>query len=368
MKRRDLLLGSAMLAVPAHVSARVCPPNMFAVEGGPTSNLPCLLLEPACALLSPGESIAFLSGVQWAFSEADIAWQSAFYHDDLHGLVHLMGKPANQHGSWKHQIFNAATSRWTTVSSGMWDNPGHIFGGMTMDPSTGDVFQVRGGAHEGSSSDQHRRAGWWQYSTQVWSYTTADIHPPTLPLESHPSGAAYHPDLYGPGDGGLVWANPTRTCFWRKSANVSESVTHPDFGRSPGIGAYWPARNAVVYGGAFGNSLGMVEPNGGGTPRVSALGPPPIPTMGRVLTFGEVFGSLHVNPNNPEQLVIIERSVPYRVFVSGDGANWREAGTHPFTTADPFVVCSLRGGLGAFWAIGRARNRHTSTLWKPPTL
>lgn len=321
------------------------------------------VLEDAIAALQPGDAADVPDGQQSAFTEADLSWQSAFHHDDLHGLIHLMGKPANTNMAWKHQAYDIGANTWGVISSGQWNNPGHIFGATALDHETGDLLQVRGGAHKGSTADQYRRAGWWQHAAQAWGYTTSDILPVTLPMESHSSGAAWHPNLYGAGDGGLVWANPTRTYFWRKSTGVSESVAHGDIGRSPGVGVYWPHLDAVIVGGAFGKPLGMVVV--GGIPVVMLLAVPPISTMARPLTYGEIFGSLHVSPSDPSKMQIIERSAGYRVFETSDGLDWQEVGQHAFQTTSPFAVCSLRGDLGAYWAVGRKGAAHYSKLWRP---
>ena len=100
-------------------------------------------LAQACGSLSAGQSTDFSSAGQSAFNEADLAWQTAFFHDELHGLIHLMGKPANADDQWKHEYYTVATNKWTVVGTSMWDNPGHIYGNFTMDPLTGDVFQQR---------------------------------------------------------------------------------------------------------------------------------------------------------------------------------------------------------------------------------
>lgn len=353
-------------------------------------------LAKACAALAPGESAEFPQGAQSEFTRADLSWQTCFHHDERHGLIHLMGKPANANRSWHHQIYAIAENRWTVAGRGMWNNYGHIFGAFTMDHATGDLFVWRGGMNS-PRNDHYRRAAWWKYETKEWGYTPVDIF--DGPLISHPNGSAWHPNLYGRGDGGLVLDMSTHTLFWRKSNNAVESIPHPRdaFGNMLGVGVYWPARDAVIVGGSprgarrwsggegswkdlldtaesGPGTLLKVTPNGGRTPRVEELPRPPIVLAGdsplepglyehvRKQTGGR-FGSLHVHPGNPEKLLIVETVGP-GAWTSEDGATWKRIEDHPFT-AIPRVICSLRAGWGALWAIGKDRERNTSTLWKP---
>lgn len=319
-------------------------------------------LVNACASLAPGQNADFPAGAQSSFSEADLAWQTAFYLDEGHGLIHLMGKPANADSSWQHQIYTVSTGRWSTGGSNMWDNPGHIYGNTAIDYTTGDVYQIRGGA-DSSGNDRYRRAGWWKYSTQSWDYTTTDII--SGALVSHANGAAYHPNLYGPGDGGLIWETQFVTMFWRKSNGAVQNIFHneDEFGDKEGAGVYWPAKNMAVVGGAIGRSLAGVTYNGA-TPRVTNLGRPPINTAGNSDSGNGGFGSLHVHPRDPNKLIIIERGGSRRVFTSTNGTTWTAIGSHPFTRF-PYVVASLGGNMGCFWVIGRDGSGQISRLWKP---
>lgn len=354
--------------VPAWARAQSlpCPVPSLGVQDGSSAVTSCAsagnTLAEACAALAPGQAADFPAGAQSAYSEADLAWQTAFYHDDQHGLIHLMGKPANADTSWKHQYYTVATGAWTVVSTGMWDNPGHIYGNMTIDPLTGDVYQVRGGADFSSGRDMYRRAGHWKYSTRAWGYTTNDIY--SGAFESHANGVCFHPNLYGPGNGGLIWDTQQRMCFWRKDNGAVSEVSHGFLGEKEGIGEYWPARDKAIIGGADGGALALVSPNGGGTPIVTAVARPPITTAGNSDSGSGGFGSLHVHPGNPDKLMIVERGGSRRVFTSTDGNSWSSAGTHPFTQF-PYVVCSLKGNLGALLAVGRSGSSHISKLWKP---
>jgi hypothetical protein len=371
MKRRDFIVRTvgavgALSPVFARSQSRPCPQPTLQLDQAPPVANACVdsngTLGQVCAALTPGASSSFNAGAQSAFSQADLEWQTAFYHDDLHGLVQLMGKPANADTSWKHQYYDTATGQWTVVSNGMWNNPGHIYGNLSIDWTTGDIFQQR----STGGSDHPRQAAWWKYATRSWGFAPPTSNIYSGAMETHANGLAFHPNLYGPGDGALIWNEQANIHFWRKSTNTVQTVgySYGSYGDKEGIGEYWPAKDIVVIGGSAGGANAVVAPNGGGTPKVTNVGAPPISTAGHSDSGSGGFGSLHVHPLDPNRLIIIERGGSRRVFVSTDGDAWANAGTHPFTRR-PYVVCSLRGGLGCLWAIGRDSSGQISTLWKP---
>jgi hypothetical protein len=362
MKRRDFIINSAGVLGAAPLLARAatpCPVPQLSVEGGDAVTTACSNadLTQACASLSAGQSTDFSSGGQSAFNEADLAWQTSFHHDDLHGLVHLMGKPANADDQWKHEYYTLATNRWTVVGTSMWDNPGHIYGNFTMDPLTGDVFQQR----STGGRDHPRQLAWWKFATKIWGFGPPSGEIYSGAMETHANGVAFHPNLYGPGDGGAVWNEQAIIHCWRKSTNAIQhlSYSYGATGEKESAAVYWPSQNKVIIGGANGSSLCSISPNGGGTPILTMLSRPPITTGGHSHESNSNFGSLHVHPGNPSKLLIVE-TVGQRAYTSTNGTSWTQVSNHPFT-AEPRVVCSLRGGLGALWAIAPGYSR----LWKP---
>jgi hypothetical protein len=326
-------------------------------------------LATACEALQAGEMVDFASGSQSAFSEGSLSWETAFYHDDHHGLIHLMGKTANADQAWEHETYSVATNEWTVVADSMWNNPGHIYGNLAMDFVTGDLFQARGGMDVGT--DDNKRIAWWRHATQTWDFapTTQDLYPGGL--VSHSNGVAYHPNLYGAGDGGLIVEQQFRTMFWRKSDDAIDDIAHGDsaYGNKEGAAVYWPAKDMVVIGGSDDGGitpLASVVANGGGQPIIDPLGNPPIRTAGHSHLDGPGFGSLHVHPGNPDKLLIVE-TAGSQAWTSIDGSTWTAISDHPFTRV-PRVVSSLRAGLGCLWAIGNDTDDggdNFSVLWKP---
>jgi hypothetical protein len=329
-------------------------------------------LATACAALASGANAAFASGQQSSFTENDLSWQTAFYHDDGHGLIHLMGKPANSDTQWKHQYYTVATNTWTVVLTGAWNNPGHIYGNFTMDFVTGDVFQQRGF----NGVDNVRRLRRWDYTQRAsgaaaWGLAPINQDMFTGNEDNHGNGVCYHPNLYGTNDGGAIWSTQSQIHFWRRNTDGRQTIgyTYGAYGEKEGANCYWPAQNSCFVGGSAGpdgNNLLRVTPNvsAGGTPVLANMGTPPIRCQGASHLGGSGFGSLHVHPGNPNKMLLIE-TAGSRVYETSNGSTWTQISNHPFTMV-PRVLCSLRGGLGCVWAIGRnSGGTHYSQLWKP---
>jgi hypothetical protein len=327
-------------------------------------------LALACAALSSGQSATFASGAQSEFSEDDVAWQTAFYHDDLHGLLHLMAKPQNAASAWGHQIYDIAAGTWGNLSDGMWNNDGHIYGNTAIDFDTGDIYQSRNNAGTGTP-DFGRRARWWKYSEQDWDSVapvSQDIY--SGAMNATPNGLAWHPNLFGTGDGGLIWGDQVSFLYWRKSNDAvsRRAIGTDEYGARESGAVYWPAQDAVLIGGSRVpdiSNLAMITPNPtpGGDPVLTDLSAPPMSVRGGSHSSSGVFGSIHVHPGNPNKVLILE-SAGSDAYESTDGENWTQIGDHPFTL-EPRVVCSLRGNLGCMLAVGAVST--TPRLWRPPT-
>lgn len=344
-----------------------------------TCNVVQSQLAQACAALAiNGTNFSFNVGLQSAFDVADLAWQCAFYHDDVHGLVHLMGKRANAPSAWKHQYFDLSTNQWVVVSNGMWNNDGHIYGNLTMDFTTGDLYVSRSFA----GSDFPRRLRRWIYANRAqgvgaWGTAPTSQDGFTVNEESHANGICFHPNLYGPNDPGTIWVNQQNIHYWRKNTDgrATTSVNYGTYGDKEGANVYWPFNDIAIAGGSNRRLVGF-KPNTtpGGAPRIIDLGLAPIRAQGGSHEDGPGFGSLHVHPATPSKLVLMETagSAYYTGTMSGDTLTWSGASTHPFPRT-PRVVCSLRGGLGCFWAIGQGDSQYNggfssqfSHLWRPP--
>jgi hypothetical protein len=319
-------------------------------------------LAIAAAGLSAGQSVSF--SPQSSFEVNDLEWQTAFYHDDVNGRVHLMGKPQNSDSAWSHQYYDIATDTWGNVTNGMWNNTGHIYGNTAIDYATGDLFQSRNCIN---AVDNPRRVRWWKHSLQDWSSlapVSRDIYDGSM--NDTPNGLAFHPNLYGVSVKGLVWGDQISVHCHRFSNDSVQriQVGTDEYGAKEGGAVYWPAQDCVLIGGSAPNGhLARIDPNGGGTPTLTDLGQPPIRVQGASSLSGSGFGSLHVHPGNPNKVLIVE-TIGQRVYESSDGSSWTRVDDHPYTRV-PRVACSLRASLGCLWAIGRDVSGNFGRLYRP---
>jgi len=385
MKRRDFLLGSAglvgaMAPVLVRGQSRPCPQPTLSVNSGPpvsTTCNPLSTLEQACTALSQGQSAAFPQGQQTAFSQADMEWQSCFQHDDLHGIVHLMGKQANAPTEWRHQWYTVATGAWTSPSNefNMWNNPGHVYCNFALDFTTGDLYQGRQGMGSTSGYDHQRQIPWRQFANGApWAYSPVSGAMYSGAMDDIWNGIAYHPNLYGSGKGGWVADSATATYLWNKATDVVTRIAHnsQQWGDWGGGGLYWPAYDIAIFGGEGGSPLAKAV--GGASPAISSVGAPPIEVRGYSRIDGGTFGSLHVHPGNPNKLILISTTDTsyYTATYSGGSLVWSgNLGPHPFTadtsdTGYARVTCSLRAQLGCLWALAtNSGGSQYSMLWKP---
>lgn len=325
-----------------------------------TSPPPGTALALAAAALSSGQSASFTQ--QTSFSEDDIAWQTAFYHDEVRRRVHLMAKRQNDADAWGHQYYDEVSDTFGHETASMWNNDGHVYGNTAYDPATGDVFQLRNLAGENG-----RRARWWKHSLQNWNSlapVSQDIY--NGAMNDTPNGLAWHPNLFGPGDGGWAWGDQVSFLFWRKNTDAvsRRSIGTDEYGAKEGAAVYWPAQDCLVMGGSTPSGhLARIDANGGDIPIVTDLGVPVIRTQGASHEGGGGFGSLHVHPGNASKLILVETAGP-RAWTTTNGSSWTQVSNHPFTRV-PRVVCSTRGGYGVLWAIGRDDTGNFSTIYKP---
>ena len=365
MKRRNFLLGAAGFAFLEQVGAVTsCPPSLASAAGGPVCPIPeGQALSDVVGLLSTNSWGDFSAGTQSYQDSESLAWQTDFYHDPANERIHLLGKPHYSNTGWTHQYFDLRINAWVPVTSGIssWNQYGHIYGGTAFDEASGDLYQNI----SLNGADTSRRVHHFRHSSQSWDSRAPTNSPiSTGSLNSTWNGLAWHPNLYGSGDGGLVIGQPAAFFFWRKSTDTVDRANHPinTYGGKEAAAIYWPAKDAVIIGGSGGN-LAMVTSNGSSTPTVTKLPPPPVRTAGES-SLGSGFGSIHVHPGNPNKIMIVE-SVGQRTWTSTNGSTWTRVSDHPFDFT-PRVVCSLKAGLGCLWAVGRdTQPKSYSRLWRP---
>jgi hypothetical protein len=311
---------------------------------------PSSALAAACVALASGQSASFAPGLLHGLNEAQLEWQGRFLYDPVHNVVHLFGKQANDDNDWRQRTYDLATSTWANNDFDF-NRPGHVYASVDIDPSNGDLYYNPG-------TTDNRLLYRWAYATAAWTLLTSDIGAGSV---NGPNGVAWHPNLYGIGDGGLVTRTAGAFLYYRKSNGAVQRITGTTQGTSP-QGCYFQAIDKVVLGRA---NHWTIAPNGGSTPILTDVGAPPIQTMGTASQTN--CGVVLQHPGNPSKLILLEKTGTNRYWTSTDGDNWTLVGTHPFVTASgsPVTFCSLGDGLGCIWGIG-STNVLTSVLWRPP--
>lgn len=314
-------------------------------------------LAAAATALSAGESAAFPEGEESTFTTADFAWQSASYHDEIHGLVHIMGKPANNNPAWKHQYYDIVAETWTVVGTSLWDSPGHIYDNLGMDSETGDLYLMVG---------NQKRIKKWDYQAFAWTELPTDIYSGSL--NSTQNGLCIHPTLYGVGNKGIVEDDPGGLNFYDLANDSVEDVPHsPErLGANAACAQYLPGIEKVILGNKDGEQA-LIGGNGGATPTVEFVGAPPIRAVADGLTAGRSFGTMHLHPSDSTRMLLLERTLngARRVWQTTDGDNWTLKGySHPFPHDNGTIVTLSQ--WGTLWFIGYdGSGARTTVLWKP---
>jgi hypothetical protein len=329
-------------------------------------------IAQAAAALQAGQSTTSLgaNGLTQA-SLYTIQWENRFHYDHAHGLARLLGKNASSQGSERsHSQYDVQANRWAYAIYGG-SELGHIYESQGYDAATSDIYT----------------GTWGQNTLKKWSFgsplevwidpATADfgstINPDTQPM------LAWHPNLFGAGDGGILALQSSGTTAtviaWHKSTNAwstlastSHTVNSNSY-ISYGVVEY-------VRGGDF--ALAAFDPGGSGkTFRVAAgsggaLGAlteiSPVPIRCGYAGDGDNVGILIDDPTGAPTPYILEKGGSNRVWRYGNGTWTLEAYAHPLpaggpTTDTSWTVASCYP-LGVFWSL-RNTTQATSMLWRP---
>jgi hypothetical protein len=282
--------------------------------------------------------------------QASYHWQTDGVYDAEHQLVHVMGKPANCNPCWYHAVYNITTDTWTPAVNLGWNSPGHIYGNLAYDPATGDLFQ----------SVAYKKYYRYNKATNNWAPLPVNYNGD---MNSINNGIAWHPNLYGPGDGGLIIGDQFRLLFWRKSTNTVQDVYmgYNTLGQNGCEAVYFAAIDKVINGGP---NHALISPNGGNLPDVEVVGAPPIKTGGYAPEYDLPYGVLTLHPGDSSKMLLLQRLGSRRVWETTDGDNWtRTSYNHPFDIASLVVVTIPDHGV--IWAIGNDMGDPFSKLWKP---
>ena len=391
MKRRQFLSGCGLLLASSVAGVRTataapCPPPSLDVEGGASQASGLCpageneTLRQVAEALAPGEFADLPQSAQnpLTLHNPEISWQTICWYDEARGEIQYMGAPqASFTTDHQHYIFDERTSTWRTTGQRLFPSIGHVWS-SAFDPATGDFYFKR------MVDDTHVK--WMRRSVEAgrgaqnspWTQTSG--HPELAERPHQKSGMAWHPNLFGAGDGGLAILSNDRIIGWRKSTDTWHDVwvfgdnQSYSFTRE-GTGIYLPARDEVILGTGLGSrTLLYVSAGSGGNPgSAGPRGDTPIEVRGH---SGSNSGAILLHPSVSSRILLLENNTGSRVWTSDDdGASWtRPNWSHPFgsmsgANGSNNVRCTVSSHGVVVGLTSRATSSASPTfrVWKPRT-
>ncbi len=318
-------------------------------------------LETAANALSLGQSATYTPGIMTSITDTNAHdWVANNQYDAAHKKVNIFLKAATSNRPYQHWQFDEATEAMTGVNTNIVTALGHIYDNSAIDPATGDVYLAT------QPEDFVRR---WTYSTGLWDFNTPtsaygdDAEPP--------NGCAWHPNLYGPGDGGLLVGTRINPHAWRKSTNLWEEIVIASIGGSShagraGPGLYVAADDVVYMMGRTGPTFRFPAGSGGslGTPvDISAN----IPIELEIVGGGNPRGRIIEDPKGTGHIYIFEQNGTARVWKStNQGVDWTlQSFTHPFESGNNFSAITVILPYEVMLGTQHSAQPNASLLWKP---
>ena len=301
--------------------------------------------------ISEGQSINLLTASpsvpKSGITRPQYAWQSKFHYDPINNKCVVWGKEPGSTTGFHMRRYIVATNTWETIWGGINNSSGHIYGHNALDSSTGDSY-------------------FHLYQSDTAWRITADNTTISLPghgysyLGTYSDCSGWHPNLYGPGDGGYVHAFWDRIVAYRKSTNTWEVVTLRNMTSNQlGNMTYLADTDELVYVGRSDQVAYSITPNGGSTPIATVIADCPIEITAASTTESK---ALLEHPYDTGRLLALGAGGEVRQY---DGTSWSDPGyNHPFVGAggQGFTMCSLQW-LGVIWRL----DDDASVLWRPPS-
>ena len=378
--------------------------------GGKSLEGTALARTAAAARATPGKMVRFPEGDLPASITRNIPnrgwgeWQDRFFYSDVTGTAQTIAKGVNGE-PMSHAEFvptaDGGKGAWAQIGpkdliapKGDPTDPddlimpggselGHPFDTHCLDVSTGDYYFGNYG------KQLAYRCTYAERTSKPWAFTTKDSGS-TAGHWLYYGGLAFHPNLFGPNDGGLVASSAGALFAWRKSTNTWAWPLKPagDPNKSAIAGGqqlYCAGLNAVYCGGKD-KAFQKVVP--GDPPTVKGAGSVPDGTDGKPLvisggnSYGAVRGSLLDDPNK-KTLYLFQRSGrtaksphiwKFAPEAEGTPEQWIDLGEHPFNSGPggepdmPFITATAYG-QGVFWVMcgtGSSGQKMNSYLYCPP--
>jgi hypothetical protein len=336
----------------AHGQAPSCPPPLIDAGGEPVSTgCGAGQLAQVAAGLSAGQSVNFSSGPAWRFSDS-VTWQTAtVYHDSARGQVHAVGKVASNN-PYEHYVYDEGTSRWGANTLSL-TTFGHMWN-TAFSPEHGEYYFVASGTED----IQRYVPGQGWRTTPESGFSGGSGH----------AGMGWHPDLFGPNDGGVVVNAQSALVAWRRSTNAWTALETglSDPGYNGGSGAYNRATGKLWLGtGNGGRARVIASGSGGRAGAVSSVGLPPLMVYGG--GEGDSTNKVIPHPYTPGKLLLIASNTSAVYQSTNDGTSWSSAGyTHPFVIGGGQWTCGPIAAYGVVWGLSSGGRGSMSRIWKPP--
>ena len=309
--------------------------------------------------LSPGSVYNGLA-VQPYFTEFDLNWHvSNQLYDVYRQEIHVLGKPqsCNAAGCWKHIVYDIQGDSWSQITAGISSiaAAGHIYGNAAMDSGTGEIYLT-----VGSNTDNPYR---YNPVSRSWSQMGIDMNPGAV--STHGNGVAWHPNLYGTGDGGLIVNHENGNMYWRKAtgATAVQNYGSSGDGQNTGVGQYFAFQDKAMLGNT-GEYVHVNDGNDGTRGTMTEIGNPPVKICG-CSSEGAAYGHLVQHPFDHTKMLLLERPSSSRVWSTRDLENWTlENYTHPFNSIKEWTSVSIPDH-GVIFAVGKEGATNMTRLWKP---
>ena len=354
--------------------------DSFVEEPPPDGDSPLAL---QCADLAAGELRyfatpgLFYTGASTTEPLYGVQWQNRWWYNNISQRAHQFGKNAQSQGLWRqNNLYDEQSNTWQTS---YFQNPtgelGHVFESNAYDPEAQAWYT---GDWEDRSIVKR-----WQYGDALdyflrpaADYVT-NLDPDTQPM------LCWHPNLYGPGDGGLLAgsaevSSAPRLVAWRASTGnpgtwetVTDSIQTGVTGtyKHQGSMVYVRSLDAVMFA-SFRTlrTITVGAGSGGALGTVTVIDSVPIPCQ--YPGASDVFnvGVLIDDPRGTGSPYILEKAGTNRAWRLVGGV-WTVVGTHPFprgaaVSSTLWTVASLYP-YGVFWCLSQAVTGQQSFLWKP---
>lgn len=303
----------------------------------------------AAAALAPSQSSSSLStsGLT-AAARGSIQWVNRGFYDHARKRWIVHGKYASDQsspsGGRATMVYDAAANTWNSSAvfhiNGV-SNIGHVYESLAYDPKEQRLYSGR----YTSAADS---IYYWTYGAAYDSWGATAVTPWALNSNSTQPVLGWHPNLFGPGDGGLVVirlvsGTTMQLVTWRRatdqwSANLVQSTAPSQHGAMTYVRHY----DALFATHAGGNTYRINAGSGGVAATPIQIANPPIQC--RHIGGGSSGGILIDDPKGLGGPYVLAKGTGTGTVYKYEGTSWTTKGyLHPYPTGAT--------GNGTLWSV-----------------